>query len=149
MIHAMTGSLKRCAFLLPLLALLLGLPVSAEAGIVAKVSLFEPAHGRLCRRQPALFLAKSRRRGQAITRRSAPSGRRRSRCGTARPSIAARPCRIRSSSMARPIHGSYETRYLGTPASHGCVRLHPAAAAALFSLVRQYGSGNTVIKIGY
>jgi hypothetical protein len=29
------------------------------------------------------------------------------------------------------------------------VRLHPAAAAALFSLVRQYGSGNTVIKIGY
>jgi hypothetical protein len=29
------------------------------------------------------------------------------------------------------------------------VRLHPAAAAQLFSLVRKYGSGNTVIKITY
>ena len=45
------------------------------------------------------------------------------------------------------IHGSYETRYLGRPASHGCVRLHPSNAATLFSLVRQYGSGNTVIRI--
>jgi lipoprotein-anchoring transpeptidase ErfK/SrfK len=47
------------------------------------------------------------------------------------------------------IHGSYETRYLGRPASHGCVRLHPANAAVLYSLVKQYGSGNTLIEIGY
>jgi lipoprotein-anchoring transpeptidase ErfK/SrfK len=47
------------------------------------------------------------------------------------------------------IHGSYEIKHLGSPASHGCVRLHPAAAAELFSLVRQYGSANTVIDIGY
>jgi len=47
------------------------------------------------------------------------------------------------------IHGSYETKYLGRPASHGCVRLHPSNAAALYSLVRHYGSGNTVIKITY
>ena len=47
------------------------------------------------------------------------------------------------------IHGSYETKYLGRPASHGCIRLHPANAAALYSLVRQHGAGNTVIKIGY
>ena len=45
------------------------------------------------------------------------------------------------------IHGSYETRYLGRPASHGCVRLHPSNAAALYSLVKTYGSGNTVIRI--
>jgi lipoprotein-anchoring transpeptidase ErfK/SrfK len=45
------------------------------------------------------------------------------------------------------IHGSYETRYLGRPASHGCVRLHPSNAAALYSLVRKHGSGKTVIKI--
>jgi lipoprotein-anchoring transpeptidase ErfK/SrfK len=45
------------------------------------------------------------------------------------------------------IHGSYETKHLGRPASHGCVRLHPSNAAALYSLVRRYGSGNTVIKI--
>jgi lipoprotein-anchoring transpeptidase ErfK/SrfK len=47
------------------------------------------------------------------------------------------------------IHGSYETRYLGRPASHGCVRLHPANAALLYSLVKQYGAGNTLIEIGY
>ena len=47
------------------------------------------------------------------------------------------------------IHGSHETKYLGRPASHGCIRLHPANAAALYSLVRQHGAGNTVIKIGY
>ncbi|MGB6346042.1 MAG: L,D-transpeptidase [Methyloceanibacter sp.] len=45
------------------------------------------------------------------------------------------------------IHGSYEVKSLGRPASHGCVRLHPNNAAQLFSLVRQYGSSNTVIKI--
>jgi lipoprotein-anchoring transpeptidase ErfK/SrfK len=47
------------------------------------------------------------------------------------------------------IHGSYETRYLGRPASHGCVRLHPANAAALYYLVQRHGAGNTVISIGY
>jgi lipoprotein-anchoring transpeptidase ErfK/SrfK len=45
------------------------------------------------------------------------------------------------------IHGSYETKYLGRPASHGCVRLHPSNAAELFALVQRYGSGNTVIQI--
>jgi L,D-transpeptidase catalytic domain len=33
------------------------------------------------------------------------------------------------------IHGSYEINRLGGPASHGCIRLHPANAAALFQLV--------------
>jgi len=47
------------------------------------------------------------------------------------------------------IHGSYEVRYLGRPASHGCIRLHPSNAAALYSLVRTYGPGNTVIRISY
>jgi lipoprotein-anchoring transpeptidase ErfK/SrfK len=45
------------------------------------------------------------------------------------------------------IHGSYEIRRLGGPASHGCVRLHPVHAAALFALVQRYGSGNTRIVI--
>ena len=39
------------------------------------------------------------------------------------------------------IHGSYDGKYFGRPASHGCVRLHPAAAAELFFLVRQHGAG--------
>lgn len=47
------------------------------------------------------------------------------------------------------IHGSYEIKDLGRPASHGCVRLHPSNAAALYSLVRQHCAGNTVIRIGY
>jgi lipoprotein-anchoring transpeptidase ErfK/SrfK len=45
------------------------------------------------------------------------------------------------------IHGSYETKYLGRPASHGCVRLHPANAAVLYSLVKRYGTGDTTIVI--
>lgn len=45
------------------------------------------------------------------------------------------------------IHGSYETKYLGRPVSHGCVRLHPSNAARLYSLVQQYGKGNTTIRI--
>ena len=47
------------------------------------------------------------------------------------------------------IHGSYEIKHLGRPASHGCIRLHPSKAAALYSLVQRYGTGNTLIKIAY
>lgn len=43
------------------------------------------------------------------------------------------------------IHGSYETRALGRPASHGCVRLHPGNAARLFSLVRANRAGTRII----
>jgi L,D-transpeptidase-like protein len=45
------------------------------------------------------------------------------------------------------IHGSYEIRRLGGPASHGCVRLHPANAAVLFALVQGAGAGNTRIVV--
>jgi hypothetical protein len=34
------------------------------------------------------------------------------------------------------IHGSYEISRLGRPVSHGCIRLHPANAATLYSLVQ-------------
>jgi lipoprotein-anchoring transpeptidase ErfK/SrfK len=47
------------------------------------------------------------------------------------------------------IHGSYEIKHLGRPVSHGCIRLHPSNAAALYSLVQRYGTGNTLIKIAY
>ena len=45
------------------------------------------------------------------------------------------------------IHGSYEIRRLGGPASHGCIRLHPANAATLFALVKQRGMSNTTIVV--
>ena len=38
------------------------------------------------------------------------------------------------------IHGSYETRSLGRPASHGCVRLDPANAALLYQMVEAEGA---------
>ncbi len=45
------------------------------------------------------------------------------------------------------IHGSYETGRLGRPASHGCIRLHPAHARRLFGLVQSYGKSATRIVI--
>jgi hypothetical protein len=45
------------------------------------------------------------------------------------------------------IHGTYYLSRLGRRASHGCVRLHPANAAALFALVQGHGKANTRIVI--
>ena len=45
------------------------------------------------------------------------------------------------------IHGTNDLGRLGGPASHGCVRLHPSHAAALYALVERNGRGNTRIVI--
>lgn len=45
------------------------------------------------------------------------------------------------------IHGTNDLGRLGGPASHGCVRLHPSHAAALFALVQRNGRSNTRIQI--
>jgi lipoprotein-anchoring transpeptidase ErfK/SrfK len=45
------------------------------------------------------------------------------------------------------IHGTTELSRLGGPASHGCVRLHPSHAAALFALVQRDGPRRTRIVI--
>jgi lipoprotein-anchoring transpeptidase ErfK/SrfK len=45
------------------------------------------------------------------------------------------------------IHGTNAVSYLGRPASHGCVRLHPSNAAKLYRLVQQNGAGNTRIIV--
>jgi len=45
------------------------------------------------------------------------------------------------------IHGSYDVKRLGTPASHGCVRLAPANAEKLFALVEQEGVLNTTVVL--
>jgi hypothetical protein len=44
------------------------------------------------------------------------------------------------------IHGSYDKR-IGRPASHGCVRLSPANAEALYKLVEQEGVLNTTVVL--
>src|SRR5213080_1763930 len=45
------------------------------------------------------------------------------------------------------IHGSYEIHRLGGPASHGCIRLHPANAATLFAVVKQRGMSDTTMRL--
>jgi lipoprotein-anchoring transpeptidase ErfK/SrfK len=45
------------------------------------------------------------------------------------------------------IHGTNDLARLGGPASHGCVRLHPSHASALFALVHRNGPRNTRIEI--
>lgn len=45
------------------------------------------------------------------------------------------------------LHGYLDTKNIGRPASHGCVRLRPENAAALFALVQQDGVLNTTVSI--
>jgi lipoprotein-anchoring transpeptidase ErfK/SrfK len=44
------------------------------------------------------------------------------------------------------IHGTGAVRQLGRPASHGCVRLHPANARALYGLVQQHGGARVLVR---
>ncbi|GAB4240580.1 MAG: hypothetical protein Kow0032_28300 [Methyloligellaceae bacterium] len=45
------------------------------------------------------------------------------------------------------VHGTYDLKRLGRPASHGCVRLHPGNAKKLYQLVARYGMANTQIVV--
>jgi hypothetical protein len=57
------------------------------------------------------------------------------------------PHSIFFTSRGHAIHGSNAVHRLGSPASHGCVRLSPANAATLFALVKEEGVLNTRISI--
>lgn len=45
------------------------------------------------------------------------------------------------------VHGTDQISRLGTPASAGCIRLHPDNAARLFALAQQVGLRNTRIVV--
>ena len=45
------------------------------------------------------------------------------------------------------IHGSNHLKAIGTPASHGCVRLEPKNATLLFALVKQQKMANTRVVL--
>ncbi|AOF88367.1 L,D-transpeptidase [Sinorhizobium sp. RAC02] len=45
------------------------------------------------------------------------------------------------------VHATYETKRLGRPASHGCVRLHPNNAATFFQMAKSNGLSKTRIVI--
>jgi lipoprotein-anchoring transpeptidase ErfK/SrfK len=147
----MTGSVTSLFKLSPVIlvafGLVLGLAAPAEAGVVAKINLSN-------QRMDVFVDGRARYSWPVSTARRGY----RTPTGTFRPQAMKtwhRSTIYDGSPMPHSIffhggyaiHGSYETKHLGRPASHGCVRLHPSNAAALYSLVRRYGSGNTVIKI--
>ena len=45
------------------------------------------------------------------------------------------------------IHGSYDVKHLGQPASHGCVRIDPQNATLLYDLVKESGLENTQVVL--
>jgi hypothetical protein len=45
------------------------------------------------------------------------------------------------------IHGTYEAKSLGKPASHGCVRISRENAATLFAMVKKVGLKNTEVVL--
>ena len=49
--------------------------------------------------------------------------------------------------VGHAIHGTTHTKAIGSPASHGCVRLEPQNAEALFKLVKQEKMANTRIVL--
>ena len=141
--------MRRLVLLAGLLGLMLAYPAIADAQIVAKVNLSSQRMDVYVDGAPRYSWPVSTARAGYRT----PTG-------TFRPTAVVRYHRstIYSGSpmpysifflRGYAIHGSYEVKYLGRPASHGCIRLAPSNAAALYSLVQQHGAGNTVIKISY
>ena len=57
------------------------------------------------------------------------------------------PHSIFFSPKGHAIHGYLNTRRIGTPASHGCVRLEPGNAARLYALVEKEGLPNTKVVV--
>src|SRR5215469_13561919 len=57
------------------------------------------------------------------------------------------PHSIFFSQTGHAIHGYLNTRRIGSPVSHGCVRLEPANAARLYALVEQQGLPNTKVVV--
>jgi L,D-transpeptidase catalytic domain len=49
--------------------------------------------------------------------------------------------------IGHAIHGTNDTQRLGTPASHGCVRLSPENAATLYAMVQQEGVTKTKVML--
>jgi lipoprotein-anchoring transpeptidase ErfK/SrfK len=139
--------MRRSAFLAAFLALAFVLPGTAFAGVVAQINLSSQRMHVYVDGKPAYTWKVSTARPGYRT----PTG-------TYKPTALSRYHRSSiydGSPMpysiffykGYAIHGSYETKYLGRPASHGCVRLHPSNAARLYSLVQRYGTGNTTIRI--
>jgi lipoprotein-anchoring transpeptidase ErfK/SrfK len=129
------------------LALFMTAPVASQAGVVAKVDLSQQSMN--------VYVNGSRRYSWRV---STGRGRYRTPVGSFRPTIMKK---MHYSSIYNnapmpysvfflggyAVHGTNQTKYLGRPASHGCVRLHPSNAARLYSLIKRYGRGKSRIVI--
>src|SRR6202000_3136424 len=60
---------------------------------------------------------------------------------------APRPHSIFSTKIGHAIHGTMSEGRLGTPASHGCVRISRANATTLYALVQHQGVLNTTVTV--
>ena len=135
------------ALLFLFLGVLIAQPVSASSDVVAKISLSNQTM--------QVYVNGLRRYSWPVST---------ARSGYRTPTGNYRPTRMHRTYFSKKYHGSpmpysiffhggyaiHGTNYvksLGRPASHGCVRLHPSNAAALFSLVKRHGAGNTQIVI--
>lgn len=57
------------------------------------------------------------------------------------------PHSIFFTSIGHAIHGTYESAYLGSAVSHGCVRLSTENATQLYDLVKAEGMSNTRVTV--
>ncbi|WP_436642205.1 L,D-transpeptidase [Microbaculum sp. FT89] len=139
--------MRRLSFLVLVLGVLIAQPASASSDVVAKISLSNQTM--------QVYVNGLRRYSWPVST---------ARGGYRTPTGKYRPIRMHKTYYSKKYHGSpmpysiffhggyaiHGTNYvksLGRPASHGCVRLHPSNAAALFSLVKRHGAGNTQIVI--
>jgi lipoprotein-anchoring transpeptidase ErfK/SrfK len=139
--------MKRILLAAALLGLLIAAPSVADAAVVAKINLSSQRMDVFVNGQPRYsWPVSTARRGY------------RTPTGSYKPTALVRYHRSSiydGSPMPHSIfflrgyaiHGSYEVKSLGRPASHGCVRLHPSNAVALYSLVQRYGPSRTTIRI--
>jgi len=140
--------MPRVAFVIAILAALLGMAAHADAGIVVTVD-------KTAQRLSVVVDGVNRYEWPVSTARwgyRTPNG-------TYRPQWLARKWFSRKYDMSPmpysiffnggyAIHGSYEISHLGRPASHGCIRLHPDNAAVLFALVKAHMKDTQVVVIG-
>ena len=121
---------------------------AARAGVLVHIDKSSQRMSVVGRRAARLSCGASRPGAAASARRPGASVRNGWRAAGSRRATTARRCRIRSSSTrATRSTAPTTSRASAAPASHGCVRLHPANAATLFTLVRRFGMGNTAIVI--
>jgi len=135
------------AFVLLFLAIFVSQPANASAGVVAKIDLSNQTM--------QVYVNGMRKYSWPVST---------ARSGYRTPTGSYKPTRMHKTYYSRKynnspmpysiffyggyaIHGTNDVKSLGRPASHGCVRLHPSNAAALFSLVQRHGPGNTSIVI--